>query len=108
MKMKKVAGSEHELLHRINAQMKAFRKELQSSDRRCPLLEDKQAEEPLSAPIVAYDDSVQGGRDRTLSPEIDKHVYGLVRSVWSCRLCEPCGDFCPECCVGDGDSGWFG
>lgn len=41
---------EHELLYRINAQMKAFRKELQSFIDRLdvPKQEDKQAEEPLS------------------------------------------------------------
>uniref|UniRef100_H3DP48 MTCL family member 3 n=1 Tax=Tetraodon nigroviridis TaxID=99883 RepID=H3DP48_TETNG len=41
---------EHELLYRINAQMKAFRKELQSFIDRLdvPRQEDKQAEEPLS------------------------------------------------------------
>ncbi|KAI3360405.1 hypothetical protein L3Q82_002320 [Scortum barcoo] len=42
---------EHELLYRINAQMKAFRKELQSFIDRLdvPKQEDKQAEEPLSS-----------------------------------------------------------
>ncbi|XP_056236612.1 protein SOGA3-like isoform X6 [Seriola aureovittata] len=41
---------EHELLYRINAQMKAFRKELQTFIDRLdvPKQEDKQAEEPLS------------------------------------------------------------
>ncbi|XP_039475378.1 protein SOGA3 isoform X7 [Oreochromis aureus] len=41
---------EHELLYRINAQMKAFRKELQSFIDRLdvPKQDDKQAEEPLS------------------------------------------------------------
>lgn len=41
---------EHELLYRINAQMKAFRKELQSFIDRLdvPKQEDKHAEEPLS------------------------------------------------------------
>ncbi|XP_073340900.1 microtubule cross-linking factor 3 [Pagrus major] len=47
---------EHELLYRINAQMKAFRKELQSFIDRLdvPKQEDKQAEEPLSMfqPII--------------------------------------------------------
>ncbi|TKS81772.1 Protein SOGA3 [Collichthys lucidus] len=44
---------EHELLYRINAQMKAFRKELQSFIDRLdvPKQEDKQAEEPLSTPF---------------------------------------------------------
>ncbi|TMS10878.1 Protein SOGA3 [Larimichthys crocea] len=51
---------EHELLYRINAQMKAFRKELQSFIDRLdvPKQEDKQAEEPLSLWIVAYNASV--------------------------------------------------
>ncbi|XP_075904533.1 microtubule cross-linking factor 3-like isoform X2 [Nelusetta ayraudi] len=42
---------EHELLYRINAQMKAFRKELQAFIDRLevPRLEDREAEEPLSA-----------------------------------------------------------
>lgn len=41
---------EHELLYRINAQMKAFRKELQAFIDRLevPRLEDREAEEPLS------------------------------------------------------------
>uniref|UniRef100_H2MRC0 MTCL family member 3 n=1 Tax=Oryzias latipes TaxID=8090 RepID=H2MRC0_ORYLA len=41
---------EHELLYRINAQMKAFRKELQGFIDRLevPRLEDREAEEPLS------------------------------------------------------------
>uniref|UniRef100_A0A3Q3XC43 SOGA coiled-coil domain-containing protein n=1 Tax=Mola mola TaxID=94237 RepID=A0A3Q3XC43_MOLML len=41
---------EHELLYRINAQMKAFRKELQAFIDRLevPTLEDREAEEPLS------------------------------------------------------------
>ncbi|XP_023266341.1 protein SOGA3-like isoform X3 [Seriola lalandi dorsalis] len=47
---------EHELLYRINAQMKAFRKELQTFIDRLdvPKQEDKQAEEPLSMfqPII--------------------------------------------------------
>ncbi|XP_030013047.1 protein SOGA3 [Sphaeramia orbicularis] len=47
---------EHELLYRINAQMKAFRKELQSFIDRLdvPRQEDKNAEEPLSMfqPII--------------------------------------------------------
>uniref|UniRef100_A0A3B5KJX4 MTCL family member 3 n=1 Tax=Takifugu rubripes TaxID=31033 RepID=A0A3B5KJX4_TAKRU len=47
---------EHELLYRINAQMKAFRKELQGFIDRLdvPRQEDKQAEEPLSMfqPII--------------------------------------------------------
>uniref|UniRef100_A0A668UBE6 SOGA coiled-coil domain-containing protein n=1 Tax=Oreochromis aureus TaxID=47969 RepID=A0A668UBE6_OREAU len=47
---------EHELLYRINAQMKAFRKELQSFIDRLdvPKQDDKQAEEPLSMfqPII--------------------------------------------------------
>ncbi|RVE62437.1 hypothetical protein OJAV_G00157190 [Oryzias javanicus] len=47
---------EHELLYRINAQMKAFRKELQNFIDRLdvPKQEDKQAEEPLSMfqPII--------------------------------------------------------
>ncbi|XP_028281049.1 protein SOGA3 [Parambassis ranga] len=47
---------EHELLYRINAQMKAFRKELQSFIDRLdvPKQEDRQAEEPLSMfqPII--------------------------------------------------------
>ncbi|KAF7655400.1 hypothetical protein LDENG_00056780 [Lucifuga dentata] len=47
---------EHELLYRINAQMKAFRKELQSFIDRLdvPKQEDKDAEEPLSMfqPII--------------------------------------------------------
>ncbi|XP_017265449.2 protein SOGA3 [Kryptolebias marmoratus] len=47
---------EHELLYRINAQMKAFRKELQSFIDRLdvPKQEDKQGEEPLSMfqPII--------------------------------------------------------
>lgn len=47
---------EHELLYRINAQMKAFRKELQSFIDRLdvPKQEDQQAEEPLSMfqPII--------------------------------------------------------
>uniref|UniRef100_A0A3Q3N7F8 MTCL family member 3 n=1 Tax=Mastacembelus armatus TaxID=205130 RepID=A0A3Q3N7F8_9TELE len=47
---------EHELLYRINAQMKTFRKELQSFIDRLdvPKQEDKQAEEPLSMfqPII--------------------------------------------------------
>nr|XP_019966550.1 PREDICTED: protein SOGA3-like isoform X2 [Paralichthys olivaceus] len=47
---------EHELLYRINAQMKAFRKELQGFIDRLdvPKQEDKQAEEPLSMfqPII--------------------------------------------------------
>nr|XP_057909413.1 protein SOGA3-like [Doryrhamphus excisus] len=47
---------EHELLYRINAQMKAFRKELQSFIDRLdvPKQEDKQPEEPLSMfqPII--------------------------------------------------------
>ncbi|XP_059212871.1 protein SOGA3-like [Centropristis striata] len=47
---------EHELLYRINAQMKAFRKELQSFIDRLevPRLEDREAEEPLSMfqPII--------------------------------------------------------
>ncbi|XP_028984992.1 protein SOGA3-like isoform X4 [Betta splendens] len=47
---------EHELLYRINAQMKAFRKELQSFMERLdvPRQEDKEAEEPLSMfqPII--------------------------------------------------------
>uniref|UniRef100_A0A3Q3KIK8 SOGA coiled-coil domain-containing protein n=1 Tax=Monopterus albus TaxID=43700 RepID=A0A3Q3KIK8_MONAL len=47
---------EHELLYRINAQMKAFRKELQSFIDRLdvPKQEDKEAEEPLSMfqPII--------------------------------------------------------
>ncbi|XP_049612605.1 microtubule cross-linking factor 3-like isoform X1 [Syngnathus scovelli] len=47
---------EHELLYRINAQMKAFRKELQAFIDRLevPRLEDREAEEPLSMfqPIV--------------------------------------------------------
>uniref|UniRef100_A0A3B3VCK6 MTCL family member 3b n=1 Tax=Poecilia latipinna TaxID=48699 RepID=A0A3B3VCK6_9TELE len=47
---------EHELLYRINAQMKAFRKELQAFIDRLevPRLEDREAEEPLSMfqPII--------------------------------------------------------
>ncbi|XP_068432997.1 microtubule cross-linking factor 3-like isoform X1 [Clinocottus analis] len=47
---------EHELLYRINAQMKAFRKELQTFIDRleAPRLEDRDAEEPLSMfqPII--------------------------------------------------------
>ncbi|KAM3602791.1 uncharacterized protein V6R79_010769 [Siganus canaliculatus] len=47
---------EHELLYRINAQMKAFRKELQSFIDRLevPRLEDRESEEPLSlsAPVL--------------------------------------------------------
>ncbi|XP_055016017.1 protein SOGA3-like [Boleophthalmus pectinirostris] len=47
---------EHELLYRINAQMKAFRKELQSFIDRLevPRLEDREADEPLSMfqPII--------------------------------------------------------
>uniref|UniRef100_A0A8C3GBN5 MTCL family member 3b n=1 Tax=Cyclopterus lumpus TaxID=8103 RepID=A0A8C3GBN5_CYCLU len=47
---------EHELLYRINAQMKAFRKELQTFIDRLevPRLEDRDAEEPLSMfqPII--------------------------------------------------------
>ncbi|KAF6735819.1 Protein SOGA3 [Oryzias melastigma] len=47
---------EHELLYRINAQMKAFRKELQGFIDRLevPRLEDREAEEPLSMfqPII--------------------------------------------------------
>ncbi|KAM4522307.1 microtubule cross-linking factor 3-like isoform 1-T2 [Odontesthes bonariensis] len=47
---------EHELLYRINAQMKAFRKELQAFIDRLevPRLEDRQTEEPLSMfqPII--------------------------------------------------------
>ncbi|CAI5683445.1 protein SOGA3 isoform X1 [Oreochromis niloticus] len=47
---------EHELLYRINAQMKAFRKELQAFIDRLevPKLEDREAEEPLSMfqPII--------------------------------------------------------
>ncbi|XP_050927892.1 protein SOGA3 isoform X1 [Lates calcarifer] len=41
---------EHELLYRINAQMKAFRKELQAFIDRLevPVLEDRETEEPLS------------------------------------------------------------
>lgn len=41
---------EHELLYRINAQMRAFRKELQAFIERLevPRLEDREAEEPLS------------------------------------------------------------
>lgn len=41
---------EHELLYRINAQMKAFRKELQTFIDRLdvPRQEDKETEEPLS------------------------------------------------------------
>lgn len=41
---------EHELLYRINAQMKAFRKELQSfiDKLEVPRLEDRETEEPLS------------------------------------------------------------
>lgn len=41
---------EHELLYRINAQMKAFRKELQAFIDRLevPMLEDRETEEPLS------------------------------------------------------------
>ncbi|KAM7368051.1 hypothetical protein PAMP_014304 [Pampus punctatissimus] len=41
---------EHELLYRINAQMKAFRKELQAfiDKLEVPRLEDREAEEPLS------------------------------------------------------------
>lgn len=41
---------EHELLYRINAQMKAFRKELQAFIDRLevPRLEDRDTEEPLS------------------------------------------------------------
>uniref|UniRef100_A0A672GYZ5 SOGA family member 3b n=2 Tax=Salarias fasciatus TaxID=181472 RepID=A0A672GYZ5_SALFA len=47
---------EHELLYRINAQMKAFRKELQAfiDKLEVPRLEDREAEEPLSMfqPII--------------------------------------------------------
>lgn len=44
---------EHELLYRINAQMKAFRKELQAFIDRLevPKLEDRESEEPLSVRI---------------------------------------------------------
>lgn len=47
---------EHELLYRINAQMKAFRKELQAFIDRLevPRLEDREAEEPLSVRVKIF------------------------------------------------------
>ncbi|XP_051955698.1 protein SOGA3-like [Xyrauchen texanus] len=47
---------EHELLYRINAQMKAFRKELQGFIDRLPRPEERDSEEPLSMfqPIILF------------------------------------------------------
>ncbi|XP_038131696.1 protein SOGA3-like isoform X3 [Cyprinodon tularosa] len=87
---------EHELLYRINAQMKAFRKELQSFIDRLdvPKQDDKQPEEPLS---------VTQGTGRLCFPSTTRIIlslpglqqagYGITWENWCVRVGRT-GGFC--------------
>lgn len=76
---------EHELLYRINAQMKAFRKELQAFIDRLevPRLEDREADEPLSVTTTSRSlMAAQNNISKTLNPNLVSSFSSITQNLF--------------------------